>query len=92
MTRLNDTVLKAELRKLRTAQAEIVDGAVPGHAVRVGRGAAATWSPVLRVRGEGGCRGAALRKKAGATTAESLQAARARGNEFLAQTNAGKAW
>jgi len=41
-----------------------VDSAVPGLVVRVGRGLAATWSLVLRVRGEAGCRGAALRKKA----------------------------
>jgi len=54
MTRLNDTAFKAELRKSRAAQEEIVDGAVPGLAVRIGRGPTATWSLVLRVRGEGG--------------------------------------
>jgi len=31
-----------------------VDSAVPGLGARVGRGPAATWSLVLRVRGEGG--------------------------------------
>ena len=30
MTRLNDTALKAELKKAREAQEEIVDSAVPG--------------------------------------------------------------
>jgi hypothetical protein len=59
MTRLNETALKAELRKSRAAQAEIVDGAVPGLAVRVGRGPAATWSLVLR--GVRGGRGVAAR-------------------------------
>ena len=52
MSRLNDTALKTELRKTRAAQGEIMDGAVPGLAVRVGRGPAATWSLVLRVRGK----------------------------------------
>jgi hypothetical protein len=42
MTRLNETALKAELRKSHAAQAEIVDGAVLRLAVRVGRGPAAT--------------------------------------------------
>jgi len=44
MTRLNDTALKAKLKKARETQEEIVDSAVPGLAVRVGRGPAATWS------------------------------------------------
>ena len=44
MTRLNDTALKAKLKKAREAQEEIVDSAVPGLAVRVGRGPAATAS------------------------------------------------
>ena len=36
MTRLNDTALKAELKKARETQEEIVDSAVPCLAVRVG--------------------------------------------------------
>jgi hypothetical protein len=63
MTRLNDTALKAELKKARDAQEEIVDSAVPGLAVRVGRGPAATWSLVLRVRGEGGVSRRGFEKK-----------------------------
>ncbi len=92
MTRLNDTALKAELKKAREAQEEIVDSAVPGLAVRVGRGLAATWSLVLRVRGEGGVsrrgfekKGRRYRLSLGTYPAMSLKAARARANEFIAQ-------
>jgi integrase len=97
MTRLNEAALKAELRKSRAAQAEIVDGAVPGLALRVGRGPAATWSLVLRVRGEGGVsrrgferKGRRYRLTLGVYPAMSLEAARARANEFLAQAMAGE--
>jgi Arm domain-containing DNA-binding protein len=97
MTRLNDTALKAELKKAREAQEEIVDSAVPGLAVRVGRGLAATWSLVLRVRGEGGVsrrgfekKGRRYRLSLGTYPAMSLEAARARANEFIAQANAGE--
>lgn len=97
MTPLNDTVLKAVLRKLRTAQAEIVDGAVPGLVVQVGRVPAATWSLVFRVRGEGGVPRRGFEKKGrrdclslGTYPAMSLEAARARANEFLARANAGE--
>src|SRR6266446_9402002 len=97
MSRLNDTGLKTELRKTRAAQTEIADGAVPGLAVRVGRGPAATWSLVLRVRGEGGVsrrgfekKGRRYRLSLGTYPAMSLQAARARANEFIAQANAGE--
>jgi hypothetical protein len=83
MTRLNDTALKAELKKAREAQEEIVDSAVPGLAVRVGRGLAATWSLVLRVRGEGGVsrrgfekKGRRYRLSLGTYPAMSLEAAR----------------
>jgi hypothetical protein len=92
MTRLNDIVLKAELKKVRVAQGEIVDSAVPGLAVRVGRGPAATWSLVLRVRGEGGVsrrgfekKGRRYRLSLGTYPAMSLEAARARANEFIAR-------
>src|SRR5882762_11400605 len=97
MTRLNDTALKAGLKIAREAQEEIVDGAVPGLAVRVGRGPAATWSLVLRVRGEGGVSRRGFQKKGrryritlGIYPAMSLEAARARANEFLVQANAGE--
>src|ERR1700730_9300385 len=97
MTRLNDTALKAALEKAREAQEEVVDGAVPGLAVRVGRGLAATWSLVLRVRGEGGVSRRGFEKKGrryrltlGAYPAMSLEASRASGNEFLAQAMAGE--
>lgn len=97
MTRLNDTALKAELKKARVAQGEIVDSAVPGLAVRVGRGSDATWSLVLRVRGEGGVsrrgfekKGRRYRLSLGTYPAMSLEVARARANEFLAQANAGE--
>jgi hypothetical protein len=97
MTRLNDTALKAELKKARETQEEIVDIAVPGLAVRVGRGPAATWSLVFGVRGEGGIsrrgferKGRRYRLSLGTYPAMSLEAARARANEFLAQANAGQ--
>src|SRR5882762_8837904 len=97
MTRLNDTALKAELKKAREAQEEIVDSAVPGLAVRVGRGPAATWSLVLRVRGEGGVSPRGFQKKGrryritlGNYPTMSLEAARARANQFRGQSNAGE--
>ncbi len=96
MTRLTDTALKSRLREPRAAQSEIVDGAVPGLAVRVGRGPAATWSLVLRVRGEGGVSRRGFAKKGrryrftlGNYPEMSLEAARARANEYRAQANAG---
>jgi integrase len=96
MTRLTDTALKGRLRELRAAQSEIVDGAVPGLAVRVGRGPAATWSLVLRVRGEGAVSRRGFAKKGrrhrftlGNYPEMSLDAARARANEYRAQANAG---
>lgn len=87
MTRLTDTTLKGRLKEPRAAQAETVDGAVPGIAVRLGRGPAATWSLVLRVRGEGGVsrRGFAIKRRRyrftlGNYPVMSLEAARARAN------------
>jgi hypothetical protein len=97
MSRLSDTALKAELKKTRAAQREIMDRAVPGLAVRVGRGPAATWSLVLRIRGEGGVSRRGFQKKGrryritlGNYPAMSLEAARARANEFRGQANAGE--
>jgi hypothetical protein len=65
-----------------------VNGAVPGLAVRVGRGPAVTWSLVLRVRGEGGVSRRGFEKKGrryrltlGSYPALRLEAARARANE-----------
>jgi hypothetical protein len=40
-----------------------MDGAVPELAVRLGRGPSATWSLVLRVRGEGRMSGRGFEKK-----------------------------
>src|SRR5258706_14331766 len=97
MSRLNDSALKAELRKSHAAQSEIVDGAVPGLAVRVGRGPAATWSLVLRVRGEGGVSRRGFAKKGrrhrftlGNYPELSLDEARARASEFRSRANAGE--
>jgi Arm DNA-binding domain len=97
MVRLNDTTLTTELKKTRTRQTEIVDGSVPGLAVRVGRGRAATWSLVIRVRGEGGVSRRGFQKKGcryritlGNYPAMSLEAARARANEFRAVANKGE--
>src|ERR1700719_4755069 len=97
MTRLTDTALKAELKKVRAAQTEIVDSAVPGFAVRVGRGPAATWSLVLRVRGEGGVSRRGFQRKGrrhrftlGNYPDMSLDEARARANEFRSRANAGE--
>ena len=74
-----------------------MNGAVPGLAVRVGRGPAVTWSLVLRVRGEGGVSRRGFEKKGrryrltlGSYPALRLEAARARANEFIAQANAGE--
>ncbi len=97
MIRLTDTALKGRLKEPRAAQAEIVDGALPGLPVRVGRGPAATWSLVLRVRGEGGMSRRGFAKKGrryrftlGNYPAMSLEAARARANEFRSRTNSGE--
>src|SRR3984957_16468241 len=97
MSRLTDTAWRTKLKERRESQGEIVDGAVPGLGVRVGRGPAATWSLVLRVRGEGGVSRRGFEKKGqryrltlGTYPAMSLEAARARANKFLAQANAGE--
>jgi len=63
MGRLTDTALKAELKKERAVQEELADGSVPGLTVRVGGGAAATWSLVLRVRARGELPAAGLNLK-----------------------------
>ncbi len=74
-----------------------MDSAVPGLAVRVGRGPAATWSIVLRVRGEGGVsrrgfakKGRRYRVTLGNYPTMTLEAARARANEFRARADAGE--
>jgi integrase len=97
MGRLSDATLKAELKRPRTRQTEIMDGSVPGLGVRVGRGRAATWSLVLRIRGEGGVSRRGFAKKGrryrftlGNYPAMSLEEARARANEFRGQANAGE--
>ncbi|HWX26466.1 MAG TPA: tyrosine-type recombinase/integrase [Steroidobacteraceae bacterium] len=97
MTRLTDTTLRGRLKEPRAVQSEIVDGAVPGLAVRVGRGPAATWSLVLRVRGEGGVSRRGFAKKGrryrftlGNYPEMSLDEARARANEFRSRANAGE--
>src|ERR1700688_4106879 len=97
MRRLTDTALKSELRKERATQEELVDGSVPGLTVRVGGGAAATWSLVLRVAGEGGiCRrglqlkGRRRRLTLGTYPATGIEAARAKANEYRAQAKKGE--
>lgn len=97
MTRLTDTAFIGRIKEPRAAQAEIADGAVPGLAVRVGRGPAATWSLVLRVRGEGGVSRRGFAKKGrryrftlGNYPEMSLDEARARANEFRSRANAGE--
>jgi integrase len=95
--RLTDTALKSELRKERVAQEELVDGSVPGLTVRVGGGAAATWSLVLRVAGEGGVsrrglqlKGRRRRVTLGTYPAMGIEAARAKANEYRAQAKKGE--
>jgi integrase len=97
MRRLTDTALKSELRKERAAQEELVDGSVPGLTVRVGGGAASTWSLVLRVAGEGGISHRGLQLKGrrhrltlGTYPAMGIEAARARANEYRAQAKKGE--
>jgi hypothetical protein len=97
MGRLTDTALRTKLKERHESQGEIVDGAVPGLGVRVGRGPAATCSLVLRVRGEDGVSRRGFEKKGrryrltlGTYPAMSLEAARARANEFLVQASAGE--
>ncbi len=97
MRRLTGTALKSELRKERAAQEELIDGSVPGLTVRVGGGAAATWSLVLRVAGEGGIsrrglqlKGRRRRLTLGTYPAIGIEAARAKANEYRAQAKKGE--
>lgn len=54
-SKLTDTRLRAEINKPREKpQVDLVDGAIAGLFVRLGRGGTATWSLKLRVSGEGG--------------------------------------
>lgn len=97
MRRLTDTALKAEMQKPHALQVELADGAVPGLGVRVGGGAAATWSLILRVAGEGGTsrrgfklKGRRHRLTLGTYPTVSIEAARAQANEYHAQAKKGE--
>lgn len=97
MNRLTDTAIRAALGKPRTSRVDVVDCAVPGLTLRIGRARGATWSLVVRVVGEGGVtgRGHALkgprrRITLGTYPQVSLHAARAKANAFLDQAGRGE--
>lgn len=57
MNKLTDVGIRVVLAKSRTGRVELVDGAVPGLVLRIGKTRAATWSLMIRVAGEGGITG-----------------------------------
>jgi integrase len=97
MSRLTDTAIRAAIEKARDDRTELVDGAVPGLTLRIGKTRGATWSLVVRVVGEGGItgRGHALkgprrRLTLGTYPQVSLHAARAKANALLDQARRGE--
>lgn len=54
MKRLTDTAIRAVLASKRSGRIDLVDGAVSGLTLRIGRTRGATWSLLFRVVGEGG--------------------------------------
>ncbi len=97
MNRLTDPALRAALKKHRTSQKDIADGSVPGLFIRVGNGRAATWSLRVRVSGDAGTtqRGLKLlgrkyRFTLGTYPEISIEAARAKANEYRDQSKKGE--
>jgi hypothetical protein len=97
MNRLTDTAIRAAIGKPRIGRVDLVDGAVPGLTLRIGKARGATWSLVVRVVGEGGVtgRGHALkgprrRITLGAYPQVSLHVARAKANAYLDQAKCGE--
>lgn len=97
MNKLTDVRIRAVLAKPRAGRVELVDGAVPGLVLRIGKTRAATWSLMIRVAGEGGVtgRGRALmgpkrRLTLGIYPHVSLHAARAKASEYIDQAKRGE--
>jgi hypothetical protein len=97
MNKLTDVGIRAVLAKPRTSRVSLVDGAVPGLSLRIGKTRAATWSLTIRVAGEGGItgRGRALmgpkrRLTLGTYPQVSVHAARAKASEYLDQAKRGE--
>lgn len=95
MKRLSDAAVRAVLRGPRRHRMDLIDGTVPGLALRVGP-KGAIWSLVLRVVGEGGvsCRGhqkkgRRYRISLGEYPNVSLEAARAQANRYIDQAKKG---
>jgi len=63
MKKLTDTAISAALAKVRSQRVDLMDGAVPGLTLRMGKTRGASWSLLFRVVGEGGVtnRGHALK-------------------------------
>lgn len=96
MTRLTETALRGALQRQKGSQREMQDGAVPGLFVRLGHGVA-TWSMRIRVSGEAGISGRGLKLKGrkyrltlGTYPELSIERARARANELLAEAREGR--
>jgi integrase len=96
MNKLTDVGIRAVLAKPRASRVELIDGAVPGLSLRIGKTRAATWSLTIRVAGEGGItgRGRALmgpkrRLTLGTYPHVSVHAARAKASEYIDQAKRG---
>lgn len=95
MQKLTATAIQARLRNPPGKRFDLMDGAVPGLMLRIGRGAA-TWSLRIRVVGEGGVtarghqrKGNKSRVTLGVYPALSLEGARALANTYLDQAKKG---
>ena len=95
MRKLTATALQSLLRKPPEQRVDLMDGAVPGLMLRIGR-AGATWSLRFRVVGEGGLTNRGHQKKGNKTRvtlgeypALSIEGARALANTYLDQARKG---
>ncbi len=94
--RLTDLTLKSLLKRTRSTEEEVPDGAVPGLTMRFFCGGGANWALIIRVKGEGGVNrhgkpllGKRLRVSLGNYPQVSLQAARAQANHLIEQAKLG---
>jgi len=97
MKKLTDTAIRAALTQPRNHRRELADGAVSGLVLRLGRTRGATWSLQFRVAGEGAVtnrghilKGRKRRITLGSYPEVSLEAARAKANQFLDRAKRGE--
>jgi integrase len=95
MKRLTDVAVRAAVNRSRGGRRDLVDGGVPGLALRIGP-YHATWSLIVRVSGEGGIthrghprKGKRIRVSLGQYPKTTLEAARSLASAYLDQAKKG---